>query len=330
MARKEYSQAARLQDLIRTLMARRTGVTLDELHELYHVSRRTLYRDMGELAQAGYPLYAVDGEEGKKLWRLHDRFTHTPPITLSMSEVISLYLTKSQIGYLRGTPFAEDMDALFGRLEKTLSPRVHEQMALLSKKFFFVPDAPKSYAKKLDLLYDVMDALIKQRVCKMGYRSLRKEKASLRQVEPLTLLTHKQGLYLLARERGEERVLTFAVDRIASFDAGSESFDYPADYSPQRQTEGAFGLVSGKDRHKVVLEFSAGVAQLVVERRFHPSQKARRTASGGVVLEMTLGNLSGELLSFVLSYGPDVRVVSPPALQAQVGRAHKAAAAQYK
>jgi len=193
-----------------------------------------------------------------------------------------------------------------------------------------VPDAPKSYAKKLDLLYDVMDALIKQRVCKMGYRSLRKEKASLRQVEPLTLLTHKQGLYLLARERGEERVLTFAVDRIASFDAGTETFDYPSGYSPQQQTEGAFGLVSGKDRHKVVLEFTAAVAQLVVERRFHPSQKARRAASGGVILEMTLGNLSAELLSFVLSYGPDVRVVQPPALQAQAARAHKVAAAQYK
>lgn len=327
--KKEYSQAARLQDLVRTLMARRAGVTIEELVELYGVTRRTIYRDLDALAASGYPLYAVE-TGSHKLWRLHDRFTQVPPLTLSTSELISLYLTKTQIGYLEGTPFAQDMDNIFGKLEKTLSPKLQEQLSLFARKFYFIPDAPKSYARHLDLLYDVMDALIRQKVCTMTYHTPRKKEATRRKVEPLTLVTHKQGLYLLAREAGMDKVLTFAVDRIVSFDETEDTFEYPADYSPQKQTEGAFGIVAGDGKHKVQIHITPRVAHLVTERRFHPTQKIRQNKDGSLLLEMTLSALGDEIVSFVLSHGPDAEVMAPVELRQQVAARHKEAAAQYR
>ncbi|MEW6775778.1 MAG: transcriptional regulator [Bdellovibrionota bacterium] len=326
---KDFTQVTRLQDILRTLAARRAGLTIEELVDLYQVTRRTVYRDLDALVQGGYPLYSAAGPDGRKLWRLHDRFTHVPPITLSMSELISLYLTKTQIGYLEGTPFAKDVANIFGQLEHTLSPKIREQLSFFERKFHFIADAPKSYEKKLDLLYDVMDALIRQRVCRMGYKPAGKRETTAHTIEPLTLLTHKQGLYLLARKRKEEKVLTFAVDRIVSFDLLGDVFDYPEDYSPRKQTEGAFGIVAGEGRYRVKIRFAPGLSSLVTERRFHPTQSVTQQRDGGTILEMTLSALSGELLSFVLSFGPDAKVLSPPELVQRVAQAHRQASAQY-
>lgn len=325
---KIYSQAARLQDMVRTFMARRAGVTIEELVEVYGIARRTVYRDFDALAEAGYPLYAVE-TGSKKIWRFHDRFTEVAPVTLSTSELIALYVTRTQIGYLEGTPLAEDMDRVFGKLEKTLSPKHRDQLALFAKKFYTVPDAPKSYDEHLDLLWDVMDGLIRQLRCRMRYRSPRKKSPKTRTIEPLTLLTHKQGLYLLAREVGADRVLTFAVDRIMSFEPTRETFEYPRGYSPEKQVEGAFGIVAGSEEVHVRIRFAAEVAHLIAERTFHPGQKINRHKDGSLTLEMNLTALGAELTGFILSYGAKAEVLEPAELREQIAAELKAAAGKY-
>ena len=51
-------QLSRLFELVYLLLDRR-GMTADELAEHFEVSRRTIYRDVDTLAQAGIPIYAA-------------------------------------------------------------------------------------------------------------------------------------------------------------------------------------------------------------------------------------------------------------------------------
>ena len=53
--KKKYSQAARVQGILRTLGARH-GITVGELAEEFGVTKRTLYRDLKALEEAGYPI----------------------------------------------------------------------------------------------------------------------------------------------------------------------------------------------------------------------------------------------------------------------------------
>jgi predicted DNA-binding transcriptional regulator YafY len=48
--KKTYSQAARVQGIVRTLGARR-GITIGELAEGFVVTKRTLYRDLKALGE---------------------------------------------------------------------------------------------------------------------------------------------------------------------------------------------------------------------------------------------------------------------------------------
>jgi proteasome accessory factor B len=66
--KKKYSQATRVQGILRTLGAR-NGITVGELAEEFGVTKRTLYRDLQALEEAGYLILSevIDGTTYKQI-----------------------------------------------------------------------------------------------------------------------------------------------------------------------------------------------------------------------------------------------------------------------
>ena len=75
--KKPYSQAARVQGILRTLGVRH-GITIGELAEEFGVTKRTLYRDLKALEEAGYPLIS-EITDGTTYWKLEASFRGVPP-----------------------------------------------------------------------------------------------------------------------------------------------------------------------------------------------------------------------------------------------------------
>jgi len=82
------------------------------------------------------------------------------------------------------------------------------------------------------------------------------------------------------------------------------------------------------ERHKVGVQFFGVAARLVAEKIWHPTQKLTRRKEGSVILEMTVADL-GEVAAWVLSFGPDARVLAPTELRRQVGQEAMGAAQHY-
>jgi predicted DNA-binding transcriptional regulator YafY len=72
--KKPYSQATRVQGILRTLGTRQ-GTTIGKLAEEFAVTKRTLYRDLKALEEAGYPLLS-EVIEGTTYWKLELIDTH--------------------------------------------------------------------------------------------------------------------------------------------------------------------------------------------------------------------------------------------------------------
>jgi proteasome accessory factor B len=66
--KKSYSQVSRVQGILRTLGTRQ-GITIGELAEEFSVTKRTLYRDLKALHEAGYPVI-TEVVEGTTYWKL--------------------------------------------------------------------------------------------------------------------------------------------------------------------------------------------------------------------------------------------------------------------
>jgi predicted DNA-binding transcriptional regulator YafY len=96
-----------------------------------------------------------------------------------------------------------------------------------------------------------------------------------------------------------------------------ERFMRPADFSPEAYARQAFGIVGGEEPIKVRLLFEPNLAVYITERLWHPSQELRTRRDGRVEMRLeTTGRK--ELIRWVLSWMPDVRVLAPKSLRERI------------
>ncbi len=77
--------------LLRTLGARRYGLTVREMAREMGVAEKTIRRDLALFQRLGFPLRETDGERGKKTWRLAGEGS-APPLQFTFDEAVDLYL----------------------------------------------------------------------------------------------------------------------------------------------------------------------------------------------------------------------------------------------
>lgn len=309
---KKYSQAARLHDLIRILEAR-LGATVDELVEECQVTRRTIYRDLQALLDSGYPLVSERQEDGFVLYRFISGFSKIPPITFSLEELMTLYLCRGQLDFLQGTPFHDDLEAIFGRIRSNMPPRsvAHlERIAEASSPKFL---GFKNYSQQHQLLQDLRQALLLQKRCLICYRPAKRKLTSYL-VDPYTLLFFKNGLYIGGYAHNRADLRLFAVERIERVELQDERFDVPEDYRVEKLTGTAFGLIAEEQPQHLELFFDKEVAHLIRERIWHPEQLIEAQADGSLVIRFSASG-DKEILAWLYSFVPFVRVVGPESLR---------------
>lgn len=308
---KKYSQAARLHDVIRLLEAR-YGATVDELAEECGVTRRTIYRDLQAIEDAGYPLVSEPAGDGRTLHRFISSFSRIPPVAFSLEELMTLYFCRGQLSFLQGTPFQEDLDAIFGRIRSVLPPRSVAHLERIASaaapKFLGVRD----YAEKKELLKQLRKALLHQYRCRLEYTPPHREMVEYL-FDPYTLLFHKDSLYLGGYAHNRSALRLFLVDRVASVELLDDRFEVPEDYRVEQLTGESFGLID-EGAFDIRVRFSSQVAHLVRERTWHPSQRLQLAADGSVEMQLRASGET-ELLSWLYSYLPHVEVLEPASLR---------------
>jgi predicted DNA-binding transcriptional regulator YafY len=150
------------------------------------------------------------------------------------------------------------------------------------------------------------------------YRSLNKNEEKKRLLAPYAVYFDPEGatLKLIALESSYGEIRVFSIDRILSVSPFGENFTRPLDFSLQSYLEeNCFNGIHGPPV-LVRLRATGITARIFAERKFHPSQKIihkkqfRGDSPETVTIEMRVANGRG-LIRFILSYLPDIEVVSP-------------------
>jgi predicted DNA-binding transcriptional regulator YafY len=310
---KKYSQAARLHDVIRILEAR-YGVTVDELAEECGVTRRTIYRDLDAIRDAGYPLDSDQEVDGHTLYRFMTGYKKSPPITFSLDELLTLYLCRNQLGFLKGTPFEDDLEAIFGRIRSSLPPRSVAHLERIAEAGAPKFQGVKDYSEKKEILERLRKALLLQRQIDVAYTPARRTTETYR-FDPYQLLFYDGALYVGGYAHNRKANRLFLVDRIEEVTILDERFEVPGDFSMDALTGSAFGLVD-ESPHQIKVRFGSEVAHLIRERLWHPSQQLKEEEGGSVILSFTASG-DKEILSWLYSYLPSVEILAPADLKEQ-------------
>lgn len=308
---KKYSQAARLHDVIRILEAR-YGATAEELAEECEVHRRTVYRDMQAIAEAGYPLIREQQGDGTVLFRFITGFKSIPPVTFSLEELMTLYLCRGQLDFLAGTPFQEDLDAIFGRIRSSLPPRSVAHLERIAEAAAPKFQGVREYGGKFEILSQLRQALLYQYRCLIRYAPAKRD-AQDYIFDPYTLLFFDNSLYLGGYAHSRKALRLFLIDRIETVDVGRERFEVPEDYKAEDLTGSAFGLIDDTPM-TIRVRFGAEIAHLIRERTWHPSQVLEEQPDASVVLRLEAAG-EKEVLSWLYSFLPHVEVLEPISLR---------------
>jgi predicted DNA-binding transcriptional regulator YafY len=305
------------------ILSKPEGTTIEQMATQLEIDRRSVYRLIEVIEDLGFPIYDEKIPfEKEKRWKLEESYLKklpnmkVPDINLTLPEIISLYLLRSEASLLKGTELEKHTNSAFGKfsmfLPKDAFGKLDKIKALFVSAFKFVKD----YSGKEDLIGQLMDAIMKKETCYIGYHSFYDDKIKSFKIDPLHFFENDGGLYILVNTTTFGDIRTLAVERIQSIKKTGVSFVYPEDFDPEALLESAFDIVYGNPV-KVKIWFSAEQARYIKERKWSRNQEIVDQEDGSIILSM---ETSGwwDVKRWVLSYGSEAMVLEPDMLRKEV------------
>jgi proteasome accessory factor B len=310
--RPQYHRLRRIIALVRDGMAGGRLPNRSDFRRELEVSPRTLARDLDFLRDEERAPIAY--EPARHGYRLTDATYDLPPVNLSRREVFSFSLARKMLHAFEGTPLEMDMRSTLDKIAESLEGTFAVSLDALTEHMSV--QAEDRVVVDPGIWEAVARAIECRDVLRADYRRF-DGKCSTYEIEPLHLLAYHGNWYVLARSRGSEK--TFALSRFGKVAPTGKHFKRPAGFDWRSFSREAFGIAHGEKPERIRLLFSANVATYIRERVWHPSQILRPHRDGS--LEMRL-ETSGhkELVRWVLSWMPDVRVLAPKSLRVNIAR----------
>jgi predicted DNA-binding transcriptional regulator YafY len=308
-----------------------------ELARIFNVKARTIRRDIDALSRY-YPI--VDERDGRAvMYRFSDDYRYHPP-PLTPIELATLLLAQESIAATgltaTGSPFARYGRSLLTKVRSSLHPLVRDKLDALAGVFGSASVAAKDFAPHAVLIDRLTQAAVERRRVRLRYYTLTTDSITARTVEPYAVYFDPDGatLKLIGYDYHRGKVIPFAIDHIRALRETEETFERPADFDLQSYlSANCFNGIHGEPI-TVLLSASGVTARVFAERLFHESQRiiertprtSRRAET--TTIEMRVAGGRG-LLRFILSWGPDVEVLSPAELRREIASAQKQALACY-
>ena len=318
--------------LIPLLLAERPRSQQDLAKQL-GVNRRTVKRYIDALSRF-YPI--IEERDGREVqYSFSDGYKYQPP-SLTPTEIAPLLLAQQSIAATgltgTGSPFHQYAESMLAKLRRSLPQSLREKLDAMSAVYGTAAVPAKDFSGHAAIIDALTNAAIDKRSLRIWYETLNTGKTRDRTVDPYAVYFDPDGatLKLIAYDHYREKILPFSVDHIRSVKQTNESFTRPADFDLREfLAENCFNGIHG-DPVTVRLRALGVTARVFAERTFHRSQRliehtphtAERDES--TTIEMRVASGRG-LVRFILSWAPDVQVLSPPKLRDDVADAHRSA-----
>lgn len=319
-------QLSRQWRLFQRLARSRFGIGLEELASDLACTRRTVYRDLDALQQAGFPVMS-EKRDGRVHYRLIETF-RLGDVPFTPDEILALAFGEDLLRTLEGTVFHDSVQSALAKIRASLSPELARYLARMGESFRVLPGPHKSYASNRETIRVLNQAVLDRETLRLRYRTGATGKTSSRDLDPYRVWYRSGGLYVVGLDHRSGEIRTFAVDRILALDGAGRRFTPQPDFDFDAYVGSSFGVVH-EPATKVRIRFEKSWAPYVSERTWHPSQSFTPLAGGRIELAMEVGGTL-EIRSWVLSFGAGAEVMEPDGLRDEVARELAAAGSRYR
>lgn len=262
--------------------------TVNDLAEMFGVSKRTIYRDIERLH-----FFPIELERGEGIVRVAEGFTLENP----KLKDYELMIAELAFNSLRG------MD------DKT-KKYIDSIRAKITTPLFFSPyDIKAATFEKIDmdseLLHKIEDAIVKRNISKIS------NNGQMSEVEPYKVVAFDGIWYLLAKDRTDRKIKTYFIAYIEEFRATSEIFaDKYVDVDKLLENVHTAWFDDGNS-FEVQVKITKEIAHYFELKKHLVSQKTLKKYSDGSLLISFEVSHDEDVDNLLKAWLPNIEIISP-------------------
>lgn len=314
----------RLLEMLRLIQAE-PGWNKQKFVEHFKMTERTIFRDLDVLRDSGFPIFYDDQRECYRMQR--DYFM--PPVQMTLQESLALISLAEQVAGSEQLPLMQDAAAAIEKVRCALPLKLRDQLEEHDGqiKIHLAASMP---ADGIEDVYDRMrQAIANKRELTCQYESLSgNSEGEVFAFRPYQLFFSQRAWYAVGYHCSREEVRSLKLNRFEQVTPTDKPYAIPDDFSLADHLGLAWRMIRGEDRHEVVLHFNAEFAETISDTHWHQTQEIELQDDGSILFRCTVEGLD-EIVWWILSMGPNCRVLEPKALRDKVAELARATAEQY-
>ncbi len=282
----------------------------EDLAATFETSKRTIYRDVLALGEAGVPIVSIPGQ-GYSLMKGY----FLPPLSFTTDEVTMLLLGSDLMAQNFDAQYRSAAQSASRKIEGVLPDKLRDEVHYLQNSIVFVArssDTPES-EHRVTLLQQLRRAIIQHSTVRFCYQSRFAREGqgehTTREADPYGLVHFPSGWNLVAYCHLRQDMRNFRLDRIDRLEILPHTFQRPSSYVMRHDPERERGARSITVR----VLFDAGIARWVQEARSYYITSEEDTPAG-LLVTLSVRHES-EIIQWLLSWGKHARVLEPESLR---------------
>jgi proteasome accessory factor B len=276
------------------------------------VSTKTVQRDLDYLRdELEAPIEFDRGENGY----VYSRADYVLPfLPVDGKDLFSIGVAAQVMALFGGTPLARDLESCYGRLAELMPPAVRLRPEIVRDRIELRSGLMPHRPVREETWQAVAESMERGVALSMRYRHPGEPPGEPRVIRPYAIVLAGRDWLAVAEDVSAGQVKTFYLARMDGTRPTGERYAIPKDFDAHRYFRNTFGLYVGGERpFRFRVRFSREAADDIREQRWHPQQSIEDLPGGEAILELPAVSIR-EAREFVLRYGKNARVLSPPEL----------------
>lgn len=316
------SPATKTLSLFGLLLFSGKKYSVPQLADLLRCSKQTVLR-MIEHIEMSHAATVESWIEGGRKWYKVKTPAVKPQVCLDIGDIQHLLLCRDFVWHLLPQTLRDEISRTIAKTT-VLLPDMEERSGALTRLGQAHAKGVINYTEHENLVATILKAIANHQVCRVDYKAPWRAGPRAYHIAPIALIAHHATLYVrcwLVTDTGEPEVIydnmLLAVHRILKAEITERTFAISEDLlASMAQT---FGLMKDEP-FRVRVSFSADAAAYVQEHAWSEDQTISPSAGGGIILEFTATS-QPEVISWVLSFGPEALVLAPEDLREEIKKA---------
>lgn len=285
----------------------------DDLARLFRTSRRTIFRDIKILQNAGIPCQ-FDREDC--CYRIDPQFSISTP-QLSEEEALGLLLLVHKARENVHFPLKDSALKAVMKIETNFPGRI-KRYCNAALQHISIRSTNQEMNDFLDRIFtQLLTAILRKQILTIQYYNPSEHKNITTSLSPYHLMYNEQLWHVLGSSSYHNGISVFLLKNIKELKVQDKCFIKDKRFDVSEYFGRAWSMIPEGKLYNVKLRFLPDVAYTVAQTQWHSTQQVTFEKEGSAIIEFRVDGLS-EIIWWILSYGDQVQVLAPQILRQRI------------